>query len=78
MIKLDSNSVDLIFELSWPVEVLCVRFDEQDLSFENPNIIKCLRVVVRKIDDLVIQVFIVLMSFDDANGVIFRNCCEKA
>ena len=46
-IEFDSDSVDLVLELSRPVQVLWVRFNEEDLMFENADIVKSFSVVVR-------------------------------
>ena len=46
-IEFDSDSVDFILELSRPVQILWVRFDEEDLMFENAYIVKSFSVVIR-------------------------------
>jgi hypothetical protein len=37
--KFDTNSIDLILELSWPVEVVGIWFNKEDLALENTNAI---------------------------------------
>jgi len=60
--KFDRNSVDLIFKLFGPIEILTICFHKQYLSLKNTHIINCLRVVVRQIDNLMIEIFVILVS----------------
>ena len=46
-IEFDSDSVDLVLELSRPIQILWVRFNEEDLMFENAYIIKSFSIVIR-------------------------------
>jgi hypothetical protein len=66
-VEFNCDSIDLIFKLSWPVQIFSVRLYEQNLAFEDAYFIDSLLMVIRKIDDFMIEVFIVLMPLDDAN-----------
>ena len=66
-VEFDCDPIDLIFKLSWPVQILSVRLYEQNLAFEDAYFIDSLLIVIRKVDYFMIEVFIVLMPLDDAN-----------
>lgn len=60
--EFDADFVDFVLELSWPVQIFTVRLDKQDLCLENAYIVHSFSVVIRQIDDLVIEILIVLVS----------------
>ena len=67
VVKFNSDSIDLIFKLFWPIEIFWVRLDKQNLSLKDTHLFNIFLVVVRKVDDLMIKIFIILMSLYDAN-----------
>jgi hypothetical protein len=58
--------MNFVLELPWPVQVVAVFLDKHDFSFEDAHLIDCFAMIFLQIDNLVIEKFIVLMSFDYA------------
>lgn len=71
--KFDRDPVDLIFKLFGPIQILTICFYKQDLSLKNTHIVYSFRVVIGQIDDLMIEIFVVLVSLYYAN--IFVDVC---
>ena len=62
--EFDRDSVDLIFKLFGPIEIFTICFYKQYFSLKNTNIIYSLGVVIGQIDNLMIEIFVVLVSLN--------------
>ena len=60
----------LVLKLLGPVELVSVLLQKQDLSFEDADIVDCLPEVIRQVDHLVVEVFVILMPLYHADILI--------
>jgi hypothetical protein len=66
MDKFNIDPMNFILELSGPIQSSTLRFNKEQLSLKYPDLVNIFGMVIGQINDLMIKIFIVLMSLDNA------------